>query len=223
MPKTPDRSPGESDEEGIVLENWAAGNDPPLAGGIRYVNGAFRLRHAAGLHTPHSHAAEHYVGGVQPAIVQNMSSGAAAAGKLMQANGTGGWNLVDIVSGVPAELNQAEDLVLSTTVSSTPQLKLRMTTTSVPLGDYILFWSYTAIGSNNNTQMNTRVRKNSTTDLSSIANRAATAGAQFSNSGFAVQFNLSGVNTYDLDYWLGSGAGSAGVQSARFALWLIDN
>lgn len=50
MPRTPDRTPGPSDEEEIVLEEQ--GSDPTATGAIRYVGGAFRLRDAAGVFDP---------------------------------------------------------------------------------------------------------------------------------------------------------------------------
>ncbi len=50
MPTTPDRHPGEADEEGIVFE--PAGSDPSVAGGVRYVGGAFRFRDASGVYDP---------------------------------------------------------------------------------------------------------------------------------------------------------------------------
>jgi hypothetical protein len=52
MGRTPDRSPGEADEEGIVLTNLGPGNDPSALGGMRYVNGAFRLKDALGVFDP---------------------------------------------------------------------------------------------------------------------------------------------------------------------------
>lgn len=52
MARTPDRRPGESDEEGIILENRAPGDDPTIVGGIRYVDGAFRLKDAIGVYDP---------------------------------------------------------------------------------------------------------------------------------------------------------------------------
>jgi len=54
MARTPDRRPGESDEEGIVLENRASGDTPSIAGGIRFVNGAFSFRDSLGLFNPRS-------------------------------------------------------------------------------------------------------------------------------------------------------------------------
>lgn len=52
MARTPDRRPGESDEEGIVLENRASGDNPSVAGGIRFVNGSFSFRDSLGLFNP---------------------------------------------------------------------------------------------------------------------------------------------------------------------------
>jgi len=54
MARTPDRRPGEADEEGIVLENRSPGDNPTAAGGIRYVNGAFSFRDSLGLFNPRS-------------------------------------------------------------------------------------------------------------------------------------------------------------------------
>jgi hypothetical protein len=54
MARTPDRRPGEADEEGIVLENRTSGDNPTIAGGIRYVDGAFSFRDSLGLFNPRS-------------------------------------------------------------------------------------------------------------------------------------------------------------------------
>lgn len=54
MARTPDRRPGESDEEGIVLENRSPGDNPSLAGGIRYVDGSFSFKDSLGLFNPRS-------------------------------------------------------------------------------------------------------------------------------------------------------------------------
>jgi autotransporter translocation and assembly factor TamB len=52
MPLTPDRRPGEAIEEGLVFENRTPGSDPPLSGGLRYVDGAFRFHDAHGVFDP---------------------------------------------------------------------------------------------------------------------------------------------------------------------------
>jgi hypothetical protein len=170
-----------------------------------------------------AHASQHYVGGIQPITAQNLSSGAAPAGRMMQSDGAGNWNLVTVVAGVAAELNRVNSLVLSTTTSATFITKLTLTTTSLPVGDYILFWSYITNGSNNNTQVESRVRKDGATNLFLVVNKASTAGSQFSNSGHSVQVALSGVHTFTVDYRFAGGSGSAGIQDVYLTLWLIDN
>jgi hypothetical protein len=52
MARTPDRRPGESDEEGIILENRPSGDNPAVSGGIRYVDGSFIFKDAVGLFDP---------------------------------------------------------------------------------------------------------------------------------------------------------------------------
>lgn len=170
-----------------------------------------------------AHAAEHSAGGLQEITAQNLSSGAASAGQVMQANGAGLWNLVSVVAGVAAELNRASDATLATTVGTTPVTKLTMTTTSLPAGDYILFWAYTTNGSNNNTQVSSRVQKDGVTDLYAITNKASVAGSEFGNAGHSVQLALSGVHTFSVDYWRAAGSGSAGIKDVLLTLWLIDN
>lgn len=50
MPKTPDRYPGEAEEEGLVFEE--ASEDPVQVGGIRLVGGAFRMKDESGVFNP---------------------------------------------------------------------------------------------------------------------------------------------------------------------------
>lgn len=50
MPRTPDRFPGEADEEGLLLEE--TDSDPTIVGGMRLVGGDFRLRDSAGVFNP---------------------------------------------------------------------------------------------------------------------------------------------------------------------------
>jgi len=52
MAVTPDRHPGESDEEGTVYENLLPGNDPTALGGARMVDGDFRMKDQIGVFNP---------------------------------------------------------------------------------------------------------------------------------------------------------------------------
>lgn len=50
MPRTPDRRPGELEDEGILLEDTGA--DPTTTGGIRYNAGSFKMRDGTGVFNP---------------------------------------------------------------------------------------------------------------------------------------------------------------------------
>ena len=53
MARTPDRSPwGPAREEEIIMEDRAADGDPTDVGGIRFVNGSYRMRDAQGVFNP---------------------------------------------------------------------------------------------------------------------------------------------------------------------------
>lgn len=208
--------------ENLYLE--ALAGDPSDEGQLRRTTtNALKIYVNSVVRSILAHQAEHSAGGLQAVTAQNLSSGAATAGQVMQANGAGLWNLVSVVTGVAAELNKASAAVLSTTVGTTPVQKLLLTTTNLPAGDYILFWSYTTVGSNNNTQVSSRVRKDDTTDLFTITSKASVAGSEFGNAGHNVQLALTGVHTFSVDYWRAAGSGSAGIKDVLLTLWLIDN
>lgn len=52
MPKTPDRYPGEAEEEGLLFES--SSEDPTAVGGVRLVSGAFRFKDSTGVFNPRS-------------------------------------------------------------------------------------------------------------------------------------------------------------------------
>lgn len=51
MPRTPDRTPGPADEEGIILEDTVS---PTQVGELRYTGGSFLLQDSAGVFNPRS-------------------------------------------------------------------------------------------------------------------------------------------------------------------------
>jgi hypothetical protein len=69
MGRTPDRRPGETDEEGILLENRPSGENPSSMGGIRLVDGAFSFRDSLGLFNPRSSTSA--IGGVNTEVQYN--------------------------------------------------------------------------------------------------------------------------------------------------------
>lgn len=54
MGTTPDRHPGELQEEGAIFDNRPPGDDPTVEGGFRYVDGEWRFRDARGVYNPRS-------------------------------------------------------------------------------------------------------------------------------------------------------------------------
>lgn len=52
MPFTPDRHPGESRTEGVLLDE--AASNPTVAGGVRYVSGSFQMKDSLGVFNPRS-------------------------------------------------------------------------------------------------------------------------------------------------------------------------
>lgn len=48
---------------------------------------------------PNTHASSHEDGGSDELTAQNLGSGAAASGKIMESDGSGGWNLIDTPTG----------------------------------------------------------------------------------------------------------------------------
>lgn len=196
---------------------------PTEEGQLRLDGAALRAFIGGQVRSILSHAAEHYAGGAQPVVAQNLSSGAAALGRMMQADGAGGWSLVDVVPGVAAELNLATSEGADVTTSSSFLQKLRLNVTALPAGDYILYYSYVTSGSNNNTGIESRVQQDDVTDIQLVTNRAGSAGAQYANAGYKVLQALSGSHTFDIDWRRESGSGDAGILWARLALWLIDN
>lgn len=52
MPVSKDRFPGAREDEEVILDNLAPADDPVVGGGMRYVDGSFSFRDAAGLFNP---------------------------------------------------------------------------------------------------------------------------------------------------------------------------
>jgi len=131
-----------------------------------------------------------------------------------------GSNLTGLASPVfGAEFQFAESLTLSTTTSLTYVNKLTLTTTSLPSGDYMVIWSADGGGLDNDT-FNGRVQENNTTDLTEVAYRVNSANVVYyiSFAGHAVR-TLSGVNTFDMDYF--HRQGQANIKNARITLYRI--
>lgn len=116
----------------------------------------------------------------------------------------------------------AESLGNTSTSSTTFVQKLRLTTSSLPAGNYIVNWSADA-GCDDNDEFEARIEENDTTTLSSTIGRDNTASLDFYRtfSGHAIR-TLSGVNTFDIDFRVVSGGGPAEIRNARITLWRVS-
>lgn len=98
-----------------------------------------------------------------------------------------------------SNFHQAKSEAESTTTSATYQTKLTLTTGSLPLGDYVLFWT---LGASNNSakQVEVQVRQGAT-QLRLITYETsyqAAAGEYESVNGFHFMSQISGVQTFDI-------------------------
>lgn len=146
------------------------------------------------------------------------------------ANDGGGKATVTISGGVfGSEFQKEESLGESTTTvdltdaTGTYQTKLTLTTTSLPLGDYIINWS-SDFGAQDDDKVAARVR-HSTTELS-VVNHRMKRGNSFTRyfipfCGHAVLTSIAGINTFTLEY-AADGNGDAAMKNARLTLWRIS-
>ena len=104
----------------------------------------------------------------------------------------------------------------STTTSGSYQTKLTLTTSSLPLGQYIINWNLESETTDND--MNIRCRLNDT-DIIAEFERGDNDYYQ-SSSGFRA-FTLSGVNFVDIDF-NDDGGGTAKLRRARLSLWRVS-
>lgn len=224
MTQTPDRFPGLLQEEGILLDPAAAA--PTQAGEIRYYSGAFQLRDGAGTYNPRTggpHATTHHKGGSDELIVQLLASGGTTpSGKSLQSDGANGWSLVDYVPGYPAALEYSSSDILSTTTSSTFQVKHSHVTADLSLGHYLIFAQGVLSGTANNTETEGRIMLDGTTTVQSVSARLSRVNAEFPMVTLYVLDDFSGVHTFTIEYRKSGGSGSSTIRDARVILWRIS-
>ena len=107
---------------------------------------------------------------------------------------------------------------VSSTTSSSYQQKLRLTTSSLVAGTYMIQYSWEFDGDNEHGW--SRAQLNDTTDLNE--DRYDSSQVDYIMiSGFAIEA-LSGVNTIDIDFRANSGGDTMLIRRARIALWRIS-
>jgi hypothetical protein len=222
MGTTPDRHPGPRQEEELILEDYSS--DPSSAGGITYNAGALKAQDATGVFNVRTHVEPHastHEGGSDPLTVQDLDSGAAAANLMLQTDGVGGWTLEEGVPGYPPELDFDTDLTEEGTTNSDWQEKLSMTTSSLPSGSYIVLMQATVAGTKASTKVGVKGELDDTTEIGSIIAKPGYTDGDLQFFAHAVLTSFSGVHTFDIDWKLAGGGGTAKIRGARITLWRV--
>jgi len=111
----------------------------------------------------------------------------------------------------------------STTTSTFPVQKVRLTTSSLSAGTYRIGWSFeygrdgSLFGS---TAFNGRVQLDDTIDLASYSplHNGAAAGNFYSASGFDYRTLTAGVHTVDIDFWGSTTGNTSRIRNARIEI-----
>jgi len=125
------------------------------------------------------------------------------------------------------EYQTAASLGRSTTTSTAFQEKLKLTTSSLVAGDYIILWS-ADIGNNDEERgVGIRVHQDDTTELLNVRPHAGREVKQewSHNPGGHAIVTLAGVHDFDIDFQAvegESGVGVAFIEDARLTLWRVD-
>lgn len=109
----------------------------------------------------------------------------------------------------------------STTTSVTPIQKLRMTTgAGLPSANYKVMWTW-ELQRLTSGDAESKVDFNDGTELnwSSVESSVGSVYELFSGWKYV---NMSGVNTFDIEYNTNSGTGSAKIRRARMKMWRIN-
>ena len=131
------------------------------------------------------------------------------------------WSQVSPGGFFGAELQWVKDAAYSSTTSVVFQQKIRLTTTDLPVGDYIVLWNATIEGSLASTQVEARLELD---DLTVLADMKIAPGPASSVifSGHAIMSSFSGLHTFDLDWRRSAGGGQTSIAQARITLWRIS-
>lgn len=109
---------------------------------------------------------------------------------------------------------------ISSTTSTSFQQKLRLTTPSLPSGDYLIMYGYEWSTSNTSQRFKGRVQIDDSTAVMEHSQEPVSANAVDVLSGF-VEATLSGVTNIDIDYASGGGGVTAYIRNARIVIWRV--
>ena len=223
---TPDRFPGPLEEaEEIQLSD--AGTDPTVAGAIRYVSGAFRLKDGTAVFDPrtyvHTHASSHAKDAADEVLVQDLGTGELASGKTFQSDGSGGVAYVDVVPGFPPNRESAGYTTPYSTSSATYQQVWRYATQTLPTGTYffaVMAWLDTT-NAGNITDAQVQVD-----DMTSIAKWIAPVGFVGGIvplvGVYTIVFSSAATHNIDFDIRKASGNGNVIMSECYVTLWRVS-
>ena len=122
------------------------------------------------------------------------------------------------------EYQYVEDLNATSTNSDTYIQVLRLTTTSLPTGDYRVGWSFLWTNENNNSETYVRLQSDDGFVLwEQIARPESPSNVmRFPGSGFAKVSYTAGVHFIDLDLRASAPNRTAIVDSVRIELWRVS-
>ena len=118
-----------------------------------------------------------------------------------------------------SEFHEASSEGNSSTTSSSYQQKLRLTTSSLPSGTYIIYYSYEVDG--NGDKAHSRVEINDSEEINYNVYDSSLDG-YIAVSGFIVKSSFSGVKNIDIDYRTNSSGNTIDIRRARITLWRIS-
>lgn len=121
------------------------------------------------------------------------------------------------------EWQYAEDLTVSSTTSNTFIQKLRLTTSDLPSGNYLLTWDFSWNLSTKNDPFGAQIQLNDTTVLANLQSHAIDSDSveRYPAGGHVILTSFSGVNTFDMDFRAVI-SGTAYIRDARLLLWRVS-
>lgn len=121
-----------------------------------------------------------------------------------------------------SEFQQNSSESSSTTTSSTFQQKLRMTTSSLPIGTYRIAWAWEWNINSTSGDAEFQIELNDTTLLGTGRMESQDSLNYHPYCGFYYATSISGIQTIDIDYRVNSGGGTVTIRRARLEIWRIS-
>jgi hypothetical protein len=167
------------------------------------------------------HASTHEDGGSDELTVQNLGSGAAPIGKLLQADGAGGWDLVDYPSPTP-ELNYGSYTTPYSTSSGSYQQVWRYTTPALSAGSFIVIVQADLNTTNAGNVTNARVQIDDVTTIASWIGPVAYVGGNKPLIGIRIHVFTAGTHNIDFDIRKASGNGNVIMTACYVQIWRVE-